>query len=109
MPGFKGAPGVPGLPGLSGPEGPDGRPGYAGEPGPQGPDGRPGKVGDRGTDGLPGVPGTVVFHRSSIKKLCSRADCLTKYQTNQGPYRALRILEFDWSKFKALKSLNFIK
>ena len=30
----------------------------------------------------------------------------------QGPYRALKVLkslEFDWTKFKALKYLNFTK
>ena len=55
--------------------------------------------------------GEMVYSSHRVKfKACHAQD--TILCMNQGPYRALKILknlEFDWTKFKALKSLNFTK
>ena len=48
----------------------------------------------------------------SFASQVSVIDYLCTGGQTQGPYRALKVLkslEFDWTKFKALESLNFSK
>ena len=62
-------------------------------------------------------------HQQQVAAAVERAKQVTMQELNaiigvststlwQGPYRALKVLkslEFDWTKFKAFKSLNFTK